>query len=212
MCPAFLLNEVCVIMECNSEESLQKPTGGLHNAPSSLAKIIRVIDGISIMCGKIVGWFILPMVFSLIYEVVARYLFNAPTIWAGDISQILYGMFFMLGSAYALQRQQHIRTDFLYGKWSIRTRGVVDAALYILFFFPALAFFLWVGSEFAYRSILFNERIVTSPWMPIIWPLKLAIPVSTLLLLIQGVSELLKSLFAAKTNVSLFEETAGSET
>jgi len=199
-------------MECRPENVQEKQAGGLHNAPSALAKTIRIIDGISIVSGKIVGWFIIPMVFSLVYEVFARYVFNAPTIWASDVSQILYGMFFMLGSAYALQRQQHIRTDFIYGKWSIRTRGRVDAALYILFYFPALVFFLWVGSEFAYRSILFNEKIVTSAWMPIIWPLKLAIPVSTLLLLIQGVSELLKSLFAAKTNVSLFEETAGSET
>ncbi len=186
--------------------------GGLHNAPPALAKAIRIIDGISILSGKAVGWMILPMVFSLVYEVFARYLFNAPTIWAGDISQILYGMFFMLGSAYALQRQQHIRTDFLYGKWSVRTRGLVDAALYIVFYFPALVVFLWFGIEYAHRSILFNERIVTSAWMPIIWPLKLAIPVSTLLLLVQGVSELAKSLFAAKTNVSLFEEVAGSET
>jgi len=188
------------------------PVGGLHNAPPALAKAIRIIDGISILSGKAVGWMILPMVFSLVYEVFARYLFNAPTIWAGDISQILYGMFFMLGSAYALQRQQHIRTDFIYGKWSVRTRGRVDAALYIVFYFPALVVFLWFGIEYAHRSILFNERIVTSAWMPIIWPLKLAIPVSTLLLLVQGVSELAKSLFAAKTNVSLFEEVAGSET
>jgi TRAP-type mannitol/chloroaromatic compound transport system permease small subunit len=188
------------------------PVGGLHNAPPALAKAIRIIDGISILSGKAVGWMILPMVFSLVYEVFARYLFNAPTIWAGDISQILYGMFFMLGSAYALQRQQHIRTDFIYGKWSVRTRGLVDAALYIVFYFPALVVFLWFGIEYAHRSILFNERIVTSAWMPIIWPLKLAIPVSTLLLLVQGVSELAKSLFAAKTNVSLFEEVAGSET
>ena len=199
-------------MECSPENVQKTPAGGLHNAPRALAKTIRIIDGLSIVSGKIVGWFIFPMIFSLVFEVVARYMFNAPTIWAGDVSQILYGMFFMLGSAYALQRQQHIRTDFIYGKWSIRTRGMVDAALYILFYFPALGFFLWVGSDFAYRSILFNEKIVTSAWMPIIWPLKLAIPVSTLLLLIQGVSELLKSLFAARTNVSLFEETAGSET
>jgi len=186
--------------------------GGLHNAPPSLAKAIRIIDGISILSGKAVGWMILPMVFSLVYEVFARYLFNAPTIWASDISQILYGMFFMLGSAYALQRQQHIRTDFLYGKWSVRTRGLVDAALYIVFYFPALIVFLWFGIEYAHRSILFNERIVTSAWMPIIWPLKLAIPVSTLLLLVQGVSELAKSLHGAITGVSLFEEVAGSET
>ena len=184
----------------------------MHNASPSLAKLLKAIDRISIVSGKIVAWMILPMSFSLVYEVVARYVFNAPTIWASDVSQILYGMFFMLGSAYALQRQQHIRTDFLYGKWSIRTRGLVDAACYIGLYFPALVFFLWVGSEFAYRSILFNERIVTSPWMPIIWPLKLAIPISTVLLLIQGVSELLKCLFAATKGVSLYEEQAGSET
>ena len=193
-------------------DTSEGPAGGLHNAPPALAKAIRIIDGISILSGKVVGWMILPMVFSLVYEVFARYLFNAPTIWASDISQILYGMFFMLGSAYALQRQQHIRTDFLYGKWSVRTRGLVDAALYIIFYFPALVVFLWFGIEYAHRSILFNERIVTSAWMPIIWPLKLAIPVSTLLLLVQGVSELAKSLHAAVTGVSLFEEVAGSET
>ena len=199
-------------MECRPADTLEKPTGGLHNASAGLAGFIRFIDRISIVSGKIVAWMILPMSLSLVYEVVVRYAFNAPTIWASDISQILYGMFFMLGSAYALQRQQHIRTDFLYGKWSIRTRGVVDAACYIGLYFPALLFFLWVGSEFAYRSILFNEKIVTSPWMPIIWPLKLAIPISTVLLLLQGLSELAKSLFAAKTGVSLYEEQAGSET
>jgi TRAP-type mannitol/chloroaromatic compound transport system permease small subunit len=186
--------------------------GGVHNAPPGLARFIRRVDAISILSGKLVSWMVLPMSFSLVYEVVARYVFNAPTIWASDVSQILYGMFFMLGSAYALQRQQHIRTDFLYGKWSARTRGLVDAGCYVFLYFPALVFFLWVGSEFFYRSYLFNERIVTSPWMPIIWPLKLAIPVSTALLLIQGMSELAKSLYAAKTGVSLYEESAGSET
>ncbi len=188
------------------------PCGGLHNAPPGLARVIGTIDRISIASGKIIAWLILPMSLSLVYEVIARYVFNAPTIWAGDISQILYGAFFMLGSAYALQRQQHIRTDFLYGKWSIRTRGMVDAACYLGLYFPALLFFLYIGSEFAYRSVLFNERIVTSPWMPIIWPQKLAIPVATLLLLIQGVSELLKALYAARTGVSLIEEPVGSET
>ncbi len=199
-------------MECHPEEALKKPTSGLHNAPAGLAGFIRFIDRISIVSGKIVAWMILPMSMSLVYEVVARYVFNAPTIWASDISQILYGMFFMLGSACALQRQQHIRTDFLYGKWSVRTRGWVDAVCYIGLYFPALIFFLWVGSEFAYRSFLFNEKIVTSPWMPIIWPLKLAIPISTALLLIQGLSELAKSVFAAKKGISLYEEQAGSET
>lgn len=195
-------------MECIAE----KPTGGLHNAPPELVKFIGIIDGISIASGKIVGWFIFPMAFSLVYEVVARYVFNAPTIWASDLSDMLYGSFFMLGSAYTLQRQKHIRTDFIYSKWSIRTRGMVDSVCYIGLYFPALILFMWVGSEFAYRSFLFNEKIVTSAWMPIIWPLKMTIPIATLLLIIQGISELLKSLFAAKTGVSLLEEIEGAET
>ncbi len=199
-------------MESQPGELSGHTVGGIHNAPPVMAKIIRFFDRVSIVSGKAVGWLILPMSLSLVYEVVARYAFNAPTIWASDLSNMLYGAFFMLGSAYALQRQQHIRTDFLYGKWTIRTRGIVDSVCYIGLYFPALLFFLWVGTEFAYRSVLFNERIVTSPWMPIIWPLKITIPVSTLLLLLQGVSELLKSLHAARTGVSLYEETAGSET
>lgn len=194
------------------ERIADKQKGGMHNAPPALAKYIRTIDRISIASGKIVGWFIFPMTISLVYEVVARYAFNAPTIWASDLSNMLYGAFFMLGSAYTLQRQQHIRTDFIYGKWTIRTRGIVDSVCYIGLYFPALIFFLWVGSEFAYQSILFNEKIVTSPWMPIIWPLKMTIPIAILLLIIQGVSELLKSFFAAKTGVSLFEEAGGVET
>ena len=199
-------------MESQPGELSGHTVGGIHNAPPVMAKVIRFFDRVSIVSGKAVGWLILPMSLSLVYEVVARYAFNAPTIWASDLSNMLYGAFFMLGSAYALQRQQHIRTDFLYGKWTIRTRGIVDSVCYIGLYFPALLFFLWVGTEFAYRSVLFNERIVTSPWMPIIWPLKITIPVSTLLLLMQGVSELLKSLHAARTGVSLYEETAGSET
>jgi len=143
--------------------------------------------------------------------VVARYVFNAPTIWASDVSQILYGMFFMLGSAYAYSASStSAPISFTANGPSAPANG--GCGLLHRPLFPALAFFLWVGSEFAYRSILFNERIVTSPWMPIIWPLKLAIPISTLLLLIQGVSELLKCLFAVRKGVSLYEEQAGSET
>ena len=170
-------------------------------ASVSLVRIISVIDAISISIGKAVAWLILPMVGSLVYEVICRYFFVAPTIWANDISTILYGIFWMLGAAYALQNKLHIRTDFLYEKWSVRQQGIVDSVLYILLYFPGVGIFLWIGWEFAWCSVMFMERIITSPWMPYIWPLKLAIPVSTFLLLIQGVSELLKSLYAAYTGM-----------
>ncbi len=178
--------------------------------PQRLLKIISFIDRISIWSGKILAVLILPMVGSLVYEVISRYFFTAPTVWANDISTMLYGVLWMGGSAYALQRQLHIRTDFLYEKWSPRTKGIVDSVLYALLYFPGLLIFLWIGWEYALRSMMFMERIISSPWMPYIWPVKLMIPVSTLLLIIQGVSELLKSLYAASTGLSL--QTARGET
>ena len=77
------------------------------------------------------------MVLSLVYEVVARYFFNAPTIWAYDMTFMLYGSFFMLGAAYTLQRSGHIRTDVFYARWSPRTQARVDLACYLVLFFPA---------------------------------------------------------------------------
>jgi TRAP-type mannitol/chloroaromatic compound transport system permease small subunit len=125
---------------------------------------------------------------------------------------MLYGAFFMLGSAYTLQRQQHIRTDFLYEKWSVRTKGIVDSILYIFLYFPGLGIFLWVGWQYAYKSTKLQECIVTSPWMPCVWPLKLCIPLATFLLLLQGVSELIKCFYAASTGLDLHEENEGVET
>src|SRR5262245_66599544 len=78
------------------------------------------------------------MVMSLVWEVFARYFFNAPTIWAYDMTYILYGTFFMLGSAYTLLRGKHIRTDNFYSQWSPRRQGLVDTVCYLVLFFPPL--------------------------------------------------------------------------
>ena len=170
---------------------------------STLARAVARLDRAALWSGAIVGWLIVPMVLSLVYEVVARYLFNAPTIWAYDMTYITYGSFFMLGSAYTLLRGGHIRTDMFYGAWSPQTQGTVDAICYLLFFFPPMIFFLWVTWDYFAVSFGRGERSVTSPWMPLIWPLKATMPLTCLLLLIQGVSELLRSIHAAKTRVWL---------
>jgi TRAP-type mannitol/chloroaromatic compound transport system permease small subunit len=112
---------------------------------------------------------------------------------------MLYGAMFMLGAAYTLYRGAHIRTDFLYQKWSVRTQATVDALCYLLLFFPGIAVFLWLGGEFAWNSWLRGERSVGSSWMPIIYPLKAVIPVAATLLLLQGLSEFLKCIHALRT-------------
>ena len=156
--------------------------------------LTRVLDAITRAVGRATAWLIVPMVASLVYEVTARYAFDAPTVWAYDMTFMLYGTFFMLGSAWTLQRGGHIRTDTFYADWSPRTQAWVDIACYMLFFLPAMVVFLKLGSEYFWKSYQQNERIVTSPWLPIVWPFKFVMPLTAALLILQGASEVIKSL------------------
>jgi TRAP-type mannitol/chloroaromatic compound transport system permease small subunit len=169
--------------------------------PSTLERrmfmVTGTIDAISRWSGYLVAWLAIPLVFNLVYEVVSRYAFGAPTAWAYDLSYMLYGSFFMLGSGYTLLHGGHIRTDFIYRLWPARWQGVIDASLYIVLFFPAMILFFIAGWEYAGRSWAILERGYLSPWQPPIYPFKTVIPVTIALLLLQGISELLKSLYAA---------------
>ena len=75
----------------------------------------------------------MPLILAMTYEVIARKLFLAPTIWAYDISRFLYGALFMLGAGYALSKGVHIRADFLYRNFKVKNQGLIDFVLYILF-------------------------------------------------------------------------------
>lgn len=171
---------------------------------TGLVGVIRIIDAISNWSGRIVAWLILPLIAVMSYEITVRYLLH-PTLWAYDLSYMLYGAMFMLGTAYTLRRGAHIRTDFLYQEWPVKVQAAVDGACYVLLFFPGIALFLWISSDFAWRSWLQNERSAGSAWMPVIYPLKAVIPAGAALLLLQGVAELLKCIYALRTGKWLGE-------
>lgn len=162
-----------------------------------LVTAVRTMDCVAEWSGRIFCWMIIPLVAAMTYEVFARYLFNAATIWSYDVAYMLYGSHFMLGAAYTLLRGGHIRTDVFYMAWRPRTKGIVDASLYLLFFFPGIALFFWMGMQEGLHSFDIKEVSDASPWRPAIWPLKLSIPFALGLLFLQGISEFLKSLYAA---------------
>lgn len=166
--------------------------------PRWMAKTIAVIDTMSLTIGKVVCWMLVPMCVAMVYEVIARKYFLAPTMWAYDISRMFYGALFMLGAGYALSRGVHIRADFLYRNWSPRTQGMVDTALYLLFYFPGLTVFMWTSLDYAWTAVDRGERGMDTAWMPYMGPIKSVLPVGALLLLIQGVSETLKSFYAVQ--------------
>ena len=164
--------------------------------PEWMQKTIRRIDGFSIRVGEIIAWLTLPLMLAMAYEIFVRYAFTAPTDWAYDISRMLYGAMFMLGAGYALQKGVHIRSDFLYRNWSVRTQAMVDITMYVFLFLPAMLIAIWVSTEWAWKAIENGDRVGDSTWMPYVGPIKAALPVGILFLMIQGISELLKAIYA----------------
>ena len=153
-----------------------------------------MLDAITRVVGRVVAWLILPMVASLVYEVIARYVFDAPTVWAYDMTFMLYGTFFMLGSAWTLQRGGHIRTDTFYADWSPRRRRSSTRRATCCSSCRRWSCSSSSAADYFWKSFQQNERIVTSPWLPIVWPFKFVMPLTAALLIIQGVSELIKSI------------------
>ena len=185
-----------------SDEMIAERRGGSgkmpDDMPSWMAKSIVGIDKFSKWIGSIVCWILMPLIFAMTYEVLARKLFLAPTIWAYDISRFLYGALFMLGAGYALSRGVHIRADFLYRNFKIKNQGLIDFWLYLLFYFPGLIVFFYMTFGFVVESIQRGERGMDTTWMPYMWPIKTCLLIGIIFLLIQGFSELLKSYWAAK--------------
>lgn len=170
--------------------------------PPSLLKVIGVLELPVVFIAKLSAWLIVPMTGALVYEVVSRYIFNAPTIWAYDVTYMFSGALFMLGSAYALRQGTHVRADFLLDALSPRWQATIDIILYVAVYFPAMALFFWASFKFAAESWAQGETYPQSPWMPIIYPLKTVMPMTLLLLLIQGVAELLKTVWVFRHNVA----------
>lgn len=184
--------------ELIAERRTSDPNDLPADMPRWMANTICGIDRMSLWIGRVVCWLLIPLCLSMVYEVIARKYFLAPTMWAYDISRMVYGALFMLGAAYALSRGVHIRADFLYRNWSARTQGMVDTVLYLVFYFPGIALFMWTSIDYAWVAIDRGERGMDTAWMPYTGPIKSVLPISALLLLIQGVSETLKSFYAAR--------------
>lgn len=183
----------------------------MSQVPAGAIKVINFLEVISIWTGKAGAWLCMPMIFSLIYEVVMRYFFVQPTIWANDLTVMLFGVMFMLASPWCLRDGGHVRTDFFYHNWSVRAKAMSDIIHYILLFFPAHIIFLELAWAYFAKSYMHNEVSPTSCWMPIIWPVKFAIPVYCVLTMTQGIAEVIKCVYRYKTNTDLWSTATEEE-
>jgi TRAP-type mannitol/chloroaromatic compound transport system permease small subunit len=162
-------------------------------------RVTPVIDAISVWSGKAAAWLIVPMFGVLFYEVMMRK-FAQPTMWANDIATMSYGAHFFLAAAYTLKLQKHIRTDFLSARWSLRTQVKMDLAQYLLIFLPGMVMFTWMSWTFAAESWDLREALMTT-WRPPAYWYKTVIPVSAILIMLQGLSEVLKCIKTLETGI-----------
>ena len=126
----------------------------------------------------------------LVWEVFIRYAYR-PTLWAVDMATIFYGTHFFIAGAMTLYLGKHIRTDFFYGNWSMKTQCWVDAICYLFLFLPGMVLFVWLSWDFFSESWDLKEELMTT-WRPPAYPYKLVIPLSGFLIVLQGISELIK--------------------
>ena len=157
-----------------------------------MTKFLFFIDSLSTWVGKAFAWLILVLTLGISYEVFVRYALRAPTTWAFDISYIMYGAMFLMAGAYALSRNGHVRADVVYRLWSPRTQAMMDLFLYIIFFLPAVAAWIYAGWAYARFSVQFLEVSIFSPAGVPVFPLKALIPVTGVFLLLQGIAEIIR--------------------
>ena len=151
---------------------------------------IRRIDLLSSGVGKAFAWLILVLTAVVTYDVIARYVFGAPTDWAFDTSYILYGTLFMMAGAYTLARNGHVRGDFLYANMKPRTQAALDLLLYVLFFIPGIGALAYSGVDFTLMSWHLREHSSLTSGGPPIYPFKAVIPIAGALVLLQGFAEM----------------------
>jgi TRAP-type mannitol/chloroaromatic compound transport system permease small subunit len=161
--------------------------------------VIRVIDRFTESTGYLFILLIIPLIFSNVIEVFARYVLRAPTVWALDTTTMSYAALFMLGSALALLKGAHVRTDILWGAFSDRTKGMIDSLAFLLLFLPTMVVLFYISIDDFLYSVSIDERSSSGAWGPILWPLRGVVPLTALMLFLQGVSELMKSLWAWRT-------------
>lgn len=164
-------------------------------------RLLLRIDRFSELSGKLSAWLIVILMLVICVEVFKRYVLNAPTAWIYDLNSMLYGTLFMMGGAYTLSKNGHVRGDFLYGSMKPRTQAALDLALYLLFFIPGIAALMYAGIDYTAVSWKINEHSTVTANGPPIYQFKAVIPVAGTLIMIQGMAEILRCLVCLRSGV-----------
>jgi len=158
-----------------------------------LDKISSAIDTFSIKQGQLSALLALPLLVVVVYEVVMRYIFNAPTIWGFEATTFLYGVHFILGLAYCDVLGGHVKVDVVVTRLPIKPQSVIGVLTNLVFFMPVMVLMTIFSWRYAFASIMEGELNPTS-WAPPVYPFKTLMAIGFSFLLIQGFSNLIHNI------------------
>jgi len=164
----------------------------------TLERFLNRVEAASTWIGKGFAWLIVALMLLVCVEVVKRYMLDMPTAWVFDVSNMLYGTLFMMCGAYALAHDAHVRGDFLYGSMKPRRQATLDLVLFVVFFLPGILALTWAGWTYANEALAIRETTFNATPLPV-WPFKFIIPLAGLVVLVQGISEMIRCVICLKT-------------
>ena len=169
------------------------------NTPALKAPaLLSAVERFSTFVGKTFSWLIVALMLLVTIEVFKRYLLNDPSAWVYDASNMLYGTLFMMGGAYALAHDAHVRGDFIYGSLKPRTQATFDLVLYGLFFLPGVLALTWSGWVQAQESLAIHEKTFSAVPLPL-YPFRFVVPLAGAIVLLQGISEMVRCVICIRT-------------
>lgn len=160
-----------------------------------LSDAASAITWINTWVSRLAALLVLPMFAFLLLEVIFRYALRSPSVWTGELSQLIFGVYALLGGGFLLAQNGHVSVDIFYARWRRRNQARVDVATSILFFL-FVGVIVWQGASLAYDSVVRLETSYTA-WNPPIWPVKLMIPIAAILLFLQGCAKLANDILIA---------------
>lgn len=149
-----------------------------------MLKVARAITQLNNWIAFVAAWLIAPIFVLLMADVIMRYLVGSAAIWTAEFAQLIFGVYAVIGGGYLLAERAHVNVDIIYGRFSTARKAKIDLATSFLFFL-FLGVLIWQGTDMAWESTAKLESSF-SIWNPYIWPVKLAIPIAGVLLLLQG--------------------------
>ena len=160
-------------------------------------KFVNIVDGFNRRAGIVAMFIVIPLIGVLIYESISRTLFNKPNIWSIEMAQFIMAAYYILGGAYTLMIDGHVRMDLFYHKWSPKKKAAMDI---ITFFIVAIYLgILLFGSIKATIYAIEYKQISYSAWKPSLIPIKLIMTLGIFMMFMQSLSALIKDIEVLRT-------------